>query len=76
MAASLYVFSAADLWWALERITADNDQGELYLTDTVGVLVADGRKAVVHRTRRSALAGRASTRAPSWPPRRRPCATG
>jgi bifunctional UDP-N-acetylglucosamine pyrophosphorylase / glucosamine-1-phosphate N-acetyltransferase len=50
MAASLYVFSAPDLWWALEHITTDNDQGELYLTDTVGVLVADGRKAVVHRT--------------------------
>ena len=64
MAASLYVFSAADLWWALEHITADNDQGELYLTDTIGVLVADGRKrVVVHSHRRPALAGRASTRA-------------
>ena len=74
MAASLYVFSAADLWWALEHITADNDQGELYLTDTVGVLVADGRKAVVTgRTIRAPRTG--STRAPSSPPRRRPCAT-
>jgi bifunctional UDP-N-acetylglucosamine pyrophosphorylase/glucosamine-1-phosphate N-acetyltransferase len=50
MAASLYVFAASDLWWALEHIDTDNDQGELYLTDTIGVLVAEGRKVVVHRT--------------------------
>ena len=43
--ASLYVFNARDLWWALERLGADNAQGELYLTDTVGDLVRDGRLA-------------------------------
>ena len=47
--ASLYVFSAPDLWWALERLDADNAQGELYLTDTVGDLAADGRRVAVHR---------------------------
>src|SRR4051812_36022799 len=47
---SLYVFGARDLWWALDRLDADNDQGELYLTDTVKHLVGDGRRAVVHRT--------------------------
>jgi bifunctional UDP-N-acetylglucosamine pyrophosphorylase/glucosamine-1-phosphate N-acetyltransferase len=35
---STYVFQAADLRWALERLTADNAQGEYYLTDCPGVL--------------------------------------
>jgi bifunctional UDP-N-acetylglucosamine pyrophosphorylase / glucosamine-1-phosphate N-acetyltransferase len=47
--ASLYVFSAPDLWWALERLDVDNAQGELYLTDTVGDLIADRRHVAVHR---------------------------
>jgi bifunctional UDP-N-acetylglucosamine pyrophosphorylase/glucosamine-1-phosphate N-acetyltransferase len=47
---SLYVFSAPDLWWALERVGAHNQQGERYLTDTVEHLVAAGRKAIVHKT--------------------------
>jgi bifunctional UDP-N-acetylglucosamine pyrophosphorylase / glucosamine-1-phosphate N-acetyltransferase len=47
---SLYVFNARDLFWALEQLDADNDQGELYLTDTIGHLVRDGRRAIVHRT--------------------------
>ncbi len=41
--ASLYVFRAPDLAWALERLEADNAQGELYLTDTVRHLAGDGR---------------------------------
>jgi bifunctional UDP-N-acetylglucosamine pyrophosphorylase / glucosamine-1-phosphate N-acetyltransferase len=48
--ASLYVFSAADLWWALEHVGVHNAQGEQYLTDTIEHLVGSGRKAVVHRT--------------------------
>jgi bifunctional UDP-N-acetylglucosamine pyrophosphorylase / glucosamine-1-phosphate N-acetyltransferase len=48
--ASLYVFSAGDLWWALGQLRDDNAQGELYLTDTVAHLVRDGRRAVAHRT--------------------------
>jgi bifunctional UDP-N-acetylglucosamine pyrophosphorylase / glucosamine-1-phosphate N-acetyltransferase len=47
--AALYVFSAPDLWWALERLDAKNVQGELYLTDTIGHLAADGRRVGVHR---------------------------
>ena len=43
----MYVFSARDLWWALERVDAENAQGELYLTDTIGNLVADGRRVAV-----------------------------
>ena len=53
-----------------------NVQGELYLTDTVGLLAADGRaRRRVRRARRRARPT-ASTRAPSSRPRRRCCATG
>src|SRR3712207_419356 len=48
--ASFYVFRAADLLWALERLDAENDQGELLLTDTIGHLAADGRRIAVSRT--------------------------
>ena len=48
--ASIYVFAAADLWWALGRLDTENAQGELYLTDTVRHLVEDGRRGVVHAT--------------------------
>ena len=48
--ASFYVFRAADLFWALERLDADNEQGELLLTDTVGHLARDGRPIAVSRT--------------------------
>jgi bifunctional UDP-N-acetylglucosamine pyrophosphorylase/glucosamine-1-phosphate N-acetyltransferase len=47
--ASTYVFAAADLWKALGRLDSSNAQGELYLTDAVGHLVADGRRAAVYR---------------------------
>jgi bifunctional UDP-N-acetylglucosamine pyrophosphorylase/glucosamine-1-phosphate N-acetyltransferase len=47
---SLYVFSAPDLWSALEHVGDHNQQGERYLTDTVEHLVAAGRKAIVHKT--------------------------
>jgi bifunctional UDP-N-acetylglucosamine pyrophosphorylase/glucosamine-1-phosphate N-acetyltransferase len=39
----LYAFSADDLRAALARLSPDNAQGEYYLTDTVGILRADGR---------------------------------
>ena len=47
--ASTYVFSASDLWNVLGRLDASNAQGELYLTDAVRHLVADGRRAAVYR---------------------------
>jgi bifunctional UDP-N-acetylglucosamine pyrophosphorylase / glucosamine-1-phosphate N-acetyltransferase len=47
MNASVYVFRAEDLWWALERLDTDNAQGELYLTDTVSGLLTDGRAVEV-----------------------------
>jgi bifunctional UDP-N-acetylglucosamine pyrophosphorylase/glucosamine-1-phosphate N-acetyltransferase len=42
IATSVFVFDVAQLRSALKRITTDNAQGEEYLTDVVGLLVADG----------------------------------
>ncbi|MBV9096984.1 MAG: bifunctional UDP-N-acetylglucosamine diphosphorylase/glucosamine-1-phosphate N-acetyltransferase GlmU [Frankiaceae bacterium] len=39
---SVYVFDAAKLRANLQRLTTDNAQGEEYLTDVIGLLVADG----------------------------------
>ncbi|MBI2461814.1 MAG: bifunctional UDP-N-acetylglucosamine diphosphorylase/glucosamine-1-phosphate N-acetyltransferase GlmU [Candidatus Rokubacteria bacterium] len=35
----VYGFAPKALWPALDRVTPDNDQGEYYLTDIVGILV-------------------------------------
>jgi bifunctional UDP-N-acetylglucosamine pyrophosphorylase/glucosamine-1-phosphate N-acetyltransferase len=43
----IYVFRADKLWPALERLDAHNAQGELYVTDTLGVLVSDGETCAV-----------------------------
>jgi bifunctional UDP-N-acetylglucosamine pyrophosphorylase / glucosamine-1-phosphate N-acetyltransferase len=43
----IYVFRAEKLWPALDRLDAHNAQGELYVTDTLGVLVADGERCAV-----------------------------
>jgi bifunctional UDP-N-acetylglucosamine pyrophosphorylase/glucosamine-1-phosphate N-acetyltransferase/UDP-N-acetylglucosamine pyrophosphorylase len=40
---STYVFQAADLVWALDQLTANNAQGEYYLTDCPGVLKQAGK---------------------------------
>ena len=48
--ASIYVFAADELWSALARLDADNAQGELYLTDTIEHLVADGRRVEARPT--------------------------
>ena len=45
---SIYVFRARDLWSAIERLDPQNAQGELYLTDTIGLLVRDGLRVAVH----------------------------
>ena len=42
---SIYVFDAAQLWQALDRLEAHNAQGELYLTDCVGHIVEAGGRA-------------------------------
>jgi bifunctional UDP-N-acetylglucosamine pyrophosphorylase/glucosamine-1-phosphate N-acetyltransferase len=42
---SIYVFESAPLWKALSHLDPHNAQGELYLTDTVANIVADGGRA-------------------------------
>jgi bifunctional UDP-N-acetylglucosamine pyrophosphorylase/glucosamine-1-phosphate N-acetyltransferase len=44
----IYVFAAPKLWPALERLEPHNVQGELYVTDVLGLLVADGEPVAVH----------------------------
>jgi len=46
---SIYVFRADTLWPVLDRLTPHNVQGELYLTDSVGILVAEGERVAVHK---------------------------
>jgi bifunctional UDP-N-acetylglucosamine pyrophosphorylase/glucosamine-1-phosphate N-acetyltransferase len=40
----LYCFRAHELQDCLSRLRPNNDQGEYYLTDAIGLLVADGRR--------------------------------
>ncbi|GAB2925797.1 bifunctional UDP-N-acetylglucosamine diphosphorylase/glucosamine-1-phosphate N-acetyltransferase GlmU [Micromonospora polyrhachis] len=46
--AGIYAFDAALLRDALSKISTDNDQGEEYLTDVFGLLVAAGEAVAVH----------------------------
>jgi bifunctional UDP-N-acetylglucosamine pyrophosphorylase/glucosamine-1-phosphate N-acetyltransferase len=46
---SIYVFVAEALWRVLERLTPQNAQGELYLTDSVALIVEDGGRVAVHK---------------------------
>jgi bifunctional UDP-N-acetylglucosamine pyrophosphorylase/glucosamine-1-phosphate N-acetyltransferase len=46
---SIYVFRADRLWPVLDRLEPHNVQGELYLTDTVAILAADGERVAVHK---------------------------
>jgi bifunctional N-acetylglucosamine-1-phosphate-uridyltransferase/glucosamine-1-phosphate-acetyltransferase GlmU-like protein len=43
---STYVFAAPDLLWALDQLTANNAQGEYYLTDCPGVLKRAGKTVI------------------------------
>jgi bifunctional UDP-N-acetylglucosamine pyrophosphorylase/glucosamine-1-phosphate N-acetyltransferase len=45
--ASVYVFRAAALWPALDQLNAENAQGELYLTDTIATIAAQGTVATL-----------------------------
>ena len=44
MNVSVYAFDAAILGDVLGRLQSDNDQGEYYLTDVIGILAADGER--------------------------------
>jgi bifunctional UDP-N-acetylglucosamine pyrophosphorylase / glucosamine-1-phosphate N-acetyltransferase len=46
---SIYVFRADRLWGVLDRLTPHNAQGELYLTDSVALLVEEGGRVAVHK---------------------------
>ena len=41
---SVYCFAAARLWPALDKVRPNNDQGEYYLTDVIGILARAGAK--------------------------------
>ena len=41
---SVYCFEASRLWAALAQVKPDNDQGEYYLTDAIGVLARAGAR--------------------------------
>ncbi len=43
----IYVFRADKLWPALDRLDPQNAQGELYVTDTLGLLVGAGEPCAV-----------------------------
>jgi bifunctional UDP-N-acetylglucosamine pyrophosphorylase/glucosamine-1-phosphate N-acetyltransferase len=60
---SIYVFDAAKLWPALDRLQPNNAQGELYLTDTVRDLAAAGERVAVYRAEDAAEAEGVNTRA-------------
>ena len=61
--ASIYAFSASDLWRAVAALDANNAQGELYLTDTIRHLAAAGRPVGSHLTADAAVAEGVNTRA-------------
>jgi len=44
----IYAFRAELLWPLLDRLEPQNAQGELYVTDTLGLLVQDGEPVAVH----------------------------
>lgn len=45
----IYAFDAAVLADALRRVRRDNVQGEVYLTDVLGIARGDGRRVAAHR---------------------------
>jgi len=45
---SIYVFSGEQLWPVLDRLQPHNAQGELYLTDTLALLIEAGYTVAVH----------------------------
>ncbi len=60
---SIYVFRADALWPALDRLEPHNVQGELYLTDTIEIIVGDGGKVAAHIAADSREADGVNTRA-------------
>ncbi|HXG76308.1 MAG TPA: bifunctional UDP-N-acetylglucosamine diphosphorylase/glucosamine-1-phosphate N-acetyltransferase GlmU, partial [Gaiellaceae bacterium] len=46
---SIYVFRGERLWPVLDRLAPHNAQSELYLTDTIELLVREGGRVAVHK---------------------------
>ncbi len=59
----IYVFRADKLWPALDRLTPHNAQGELYVTDTLGLLAGDGETCAVQQAEDPLEADGINTRA-------------
>ncbi|GGI03709.1 bifunctional UDP-N-acetylglucosamine diphosphorylase/glucosamine-1-phosphate N-acetyltransferase GlmU [Egicoccus halophilus] len=55
--AGMYVVAREPLTRALGRLDADNDQGELYLTDVIGILAGDGEPVAAVVTDEDEVAG-------------------
>ena len=47
--AGVYVFEAPALWEALAEVGSDNDQGEIYLTDVIGVMSERRQVVLAHK---------------------------
>src|SRR5215210_52237 len=60
---SIYVFRGNRLWPVLARLEPQNAQGELYLTDTIALLVGDGDTVAVHNAPDPVAAEGVNTRA-------------
>ncbi len=48
--AGIYAFQSKHLWPALSKISTDNAQGELYLTDVISILVNEGEIVSAYMT--------------------------
>jgi len=46
--AGVYVFEAPALWEALAEVGTDNSQGEVYLTDAIGIMAGHGQVVLAH----------------------------
>jgi bifunctional UDP-N-acetylglucosamine pyrophosphorylase / glucosamine-1-phosphate N-acetyltransferase len=60
---SIYVFRSDALWPALEELRPKNVQGELYLTDAIGIVAASGGKVAAHVAADAAETDGVNTRA-------------
>jgi bifunctional UDP-N-acetylglucosamine pyrophosphorylase/glucosamine-1-phosphate N-acetyltransferase len=60
---SIYVFRSDALWPALEQLQPKNVQGELYLTDAIGIVAASGGKVAAHVAADAAETDGVNTRA-------------
>lgn len=47
----MYAFASSHLWPALAKIDANNAQGEMYVTDVIGILVKEGKKVGAYMTK-------------------------